>query len=230
MNRIYTTDEINVLVKKYKRGNHPEASLELFKAFEGYLIKYAHFIKYGSIKSTDKDLISLSCLLNINKDKNNAVMYIFETWEFQDIFNELYLLFLKCVNRFVKRDNGPSFVGFLYNYFKYTVKDWISYISKDALNNLNIEEFDGATIQQDCSFSYNTEYDNICLSSRVILSQEEKYILHLHYGVKMSLKGIAKLLGISRSSVTSIRDKAIAKLKESGVILENLEKRYNDNL
>ena len=95
MNKIYSTTEIDKLIKDYKTKKCPKASLELFRAFEGYLLKYSYYIKYGNIKAKDKDLIALGHLLGFNK--NNIALCIFETWEFQDIFNELYLIFLKVL-------------------------------------------------------------------------------------------------------------------------------------
>lgn len=220
--KIFTLKEVDILIQKYKKKPSKEISLELFKAFEGFILKYTHFLKYGSIKNNDKDLLGLAKLLDIKDFSNNPIKKIFETWDLHDIFNELYLLFLKSINQFTKRKSGPYFTGYLYNYYKYMVKNWIQSISKDILNinkTIDIENIPEIG-EEEIDIQ---EYDNLCLTEKTSLTQFEKYILYLYYGKKMTEQEIGDLLGVVRVHIHRLKKKAKNKLLSSGIILDDLK-------
>ena len=246
MNKIYTIEEVDELIKKHKKYHDEESALELFKAFEGFILKYTYFLKNGHVKINDKDLMSLAGLLGIKNYQNNPIKTMFDSWEIHDIFNELYLLFLICINQFVRRKEGPYFTGYLYNSYKYYVKDWISKLSEDILNTNKVYLI--SDLNSDIDIDENSDmftsskyremenvvfedkkvdtikYDNICFTEKTTLTNFEKYILYLYYGKKIRDKEIAELLGIRRLHVNIIRNKAKRKLIGSGIILDDFEK------
>ena len=183
--KLYNVIEIDRLVKNYKRTKDSKVLNELINAFEGFIIKYANFIKYGRYNPSDTDIQGMMKILS-SKNCNSITFLksLFEKWEYNDILNELKCLFIKSVTQFTKRDKGPFFVGYLYQYYKYMIKSWIRYLSKDVLNNLGLE-----TIPQHYQLEDKSDvqlYENICLSEKIKLNQLEKYILYLHYGKRIS--------------------------------------------
>jgi len=223
MNKIYTLQEVDDLIYEYKKTHNPKISLEIFKAFEGFIVKYAHFLKNGIYKKSDKDLMGLMRILNIKDTLNNPIKAMFNTWSSDDIFNELYLLFLKSINQFTKRKEGPYFTGYIYNYYKYLIKDWITELSQDALNSVHtthMEDAENLTLPEPDL----TEYENICLTEKTTLTQDEKYILHLYYNKKMTMDEISKMIGYDRVYLTKLKNQAKEKLISSGMLLEDFEK------
>jgi hypothetical protein len=225
MNKIYTRKEIDELIAEYKKTPTPEVSLEIFKAFEGFILKYAHFLKYRYIKAfpKDKDLHSLMKMLNISDIHNSPILKIFDTWDFSEIFNQLYLIFLESIKLFTRRKEGPYFVGYLSQYYKFMVKEWIAYLSHDALNSVNTHFIES---DEDIEENYKDikEYENICLTEKTPLTQLEKYILYLSYGKKLTMDEISELLDIHRVYLQELKNKAKDKLLGSGIILDDLEK------
>ena len=222
MTKIYTLEEIDKLINEYKDKHSKESSLELFKAFEGFILKYSYFLKYGKVKNNDKDLMGLVKILDIKDLSHNPIKKIFENWDFHDIFNELYLLFLKCINQFTKKKKGPYFAGFLYNYYKFMVKEWIQSLSKDVLNAVTTVDIENLPEIKEEEIDIQ-EYDNICLTEKTSLTQFEKYILYLYYGKKQTESEISKLLGVGRVHVHRMKNKAKNKLLSSGIILDDLK-------
>lgn len=223
MTKIYTVKEIDDLIKSYKKTADEKVSLEIYKAFEGFILKYAHFLKYGTIKNNDRDLMSLARILDIKDLSNNHVKNMFETWELYDIFNELYYLFLMSISRFVKIKNGPYFSGYLYNYYKYLVHQWIRSIKGDIMNNSNPISMENLPELEGEAEINAIEYENICLTEKTSLNQFEKYILYLSYGKKLTETEIAELLSVSRLHIHQVKNKARKKLITSGMLLEDFK-------
>jgi RNA polymerase sigma factor (sigma-70 family) len=223
MNKIYTADEVDCLIADYKQFPSNVVSLEIYKAFEGFIAKYTNFLKYGTYRDNDADLKGLMRMLNITDVARSPVHNIFASWSSDDIFNELYLLFLQCINKFVRRKNGPYFTGYLYAYYKFMVKTWISHLSQDVLNTVKMAEVDDMNVLEEELLDVK-EYENICLTEKSTLTQLEKLILHYHYGKRMSMNEIAELLDINRSYLNQLKNKAKDKLIDSGITLEDFEK------
>lgn len=226
MNKIYTLDEVDNLIQRYKKYEKKEDLSELLGAFEGFIVKYTCFLKYGRYTNNDRDLISLIGLLNPkNEDAINLIKNIFNSWEYEDIFNELNFIFIKSIKQFTKKKEGPFFAGYLYNYYKFMVKEWIEKISKDIYNRERvwIEDLDNIKNGKQDNIEQN-EYENLCLTKKTDLTQLEKSILYFHYGKKVSIANISEMFGLQRSYINRIKNKAKEKLLKSGITLDDFEK------
>lgn len=229
MIKIYTLKEIDDLIFTYKKTKSPEIMEILINAFEGFIVKYAQFLKHGKLNSNNKDLIGLTKLLqkNNSQDVSKLIKKILESWDYYDVVNELKFIFIKSVNKFTKRKKGPYFAGYLYTYYKYMIKQWIQKISKDVMNLSKIENIDKLNFKDQVYINDNTtktEYENFCLTGKTKLTQYEKYILYLHYGKKIPVSKIAKMYGMDRTSINLIKKKAKDKLINSGITLDEFEK------
>ena len=226
MNKIYTLEEINVLVNKYRETEKNEYISEIFRAFEGFIYKYVHFLKFGKYKESDRDLIKL--LGFFTGKHENPIYYIkktFDSWEYEDVLNELNYLFIKMVHQFIQTKNTTSFTGFIYHHYKFIVKTLIQKTSKDVMNSmLKIEYLDEVDFMESLEDPTPTKYENICLLKKTDLNQLEKYIIYLHYGKKISINTIAQMLGLDRSSINILKKQAKSKLISSGITLQDLEK------
>jgi len=219
--RIYTPEEIDKLLFKYRNTGNNKYMAEILKAFDGFIYKYVRFLRFGHYKYTDKDIIHLISMLSASIPEK-TVRYInnlFADMEFEDVLSEIRLMFMKSVKKFVKKKNGPYFAGYLYNYFKYDVKAHIKYLSKDAMYHVNKSVKD--TMKHETQET--TAYQNICFSSTNCLTQLEKYILYLCYGKKMNGEQVGNMLGMARSSITVIKNKAKYKLIQAGMMFDDFE-------
>jgi len=238
----YTIEEIDDLLFKYRKYGKKDYLLELFNAFSGYIAKYANFLKFGKFKPKDKDIICLIGMLN-NKNSSesgtDAIRIIFQNYSYDDIKSDLGLLFLKNVKQFVKRENGPCFTGYLYNYFKFSVRDWIRKISSDVFNTLKIDfipdiindmKLDWMTDDEllyDDYDSYNNadeksdKFENLCMSDKTDLTNFEKYILYLSYGKKMRDYEIADIIDVQPMQINRIKLGARQKLVDSEMDLND---------
>ncbi len=229
MTKIYTLQEIDTLISKCKKNKDPKIMETLLKAFEGFIVKYAWFLKYGKCIKNDRDLVGLIKLLQKGgMNTSEMVKRIFESWTYDDIINELKYIFLKSVNQFTKRKEGPYFTGYLYTCYKYMIKQWIRDISKDVMSLGKIENVDELSKKDRVYISDNEpekiEYENFCMTEKTCLTQYEKYILYLHYGKKISVSKIAKMYGMDRTSINLIKKQAKDKLINSGMGLDDFEK------
>lgn len=231
MNKIYSKEEIDKLIDKYRFTSKPEFIEELISAFEGFILKYAYFLKYGSYQPYDKDIIGLICMLK--RDETSPIVYIkkiFNAWELEDIVNEIKLIFINSINHFTKRKEGPFFSGYLYACFKYEVKEWIKQLSQDIMNTyipVDIETMDDKHFpdaQEKDMEDIENEYENLCLTSKTTLTQTEKCVLFLHYGKGMSTQEIASQLGVSRQIINKIKINGKSKLLSSGITLEDFQR------
>lgn len=225
MSRIYTKEEIDVLISDYKKKPTEELAEQLLKAFEWFILKYAHFLKYRYVKSypEDKDIHGLMSILNIKEIHNNPILAMFDTWDFSDIFNELYMLFMQSIVQFTRRKDGPYFTGYLYTYYKFMIKKWICQLSKDAMNSVNVMSIDDHENLED-SKEIHPQYKNICLTELTELSPDERMILFYSYQKKMTKREISELLGYGKTHIDDLRQRAKKKIIASGFILDDFER------
>jgi len=217
MKKLYTTDEIQQLILKYKKSPSSDLYSKINDAFEGFIIKYAHFIKYN-IHSNDKDLNEFASILesyNILK----CIYNVFRTWDIEDIIGEFRIIFFECIKKY-KDLNGPKFTGYIYNYYKYDIFKWLKKQLDDVMNSAYINEVKDTNIDNEII----DLYEHICISDKTPLTSIEKYILYLSYGKQLDDTSISKLLNISRQLVNNIKIKAKKTLIGSGITLEDFKK------
>ena len=220
---------IDKLVNNYKtsRGEAKKAHLkDLLDAFEGYIMKYVNFLRYGSVSSTDNDIKQLVYMLKGPEPTNviGNIQHLLYSYTKDDIVNQLQMLFIECVNNYEKQKEGPSFIGYLYSYYKFMIRDWFRDISKNAINHYSI-----APYVEDCADLPNSkkglwselveqqynEYKNdlsdptrtnICFLNIKGLNNLETYILYLYYELGMSEEQIAEIINTSRPSISRIKN------------------------
>jgi DNA-directed RNA polymerase specialized sigma24 family protein len=234
MAKQHTIKGIDKLLKKYrntKEGPEKNRSLkELLDSFEGFIIKYANFLSYGYYKKKDKDIISLISMLSFSRDKYSLdrtvelIHSILQSYTFDDIFSELQLKFIQCVNKYVKHEGGPSFTGFIYGYYKFTIKDWIDKLSEDALNKVHSPEFSEDYITDEQFPEQLEVFDNLCFSDATELTNLQKYVLYLAYGRKLTDYSIGKIIGLCRGHVNDIKNKALHKLRNSNYTIDDFKR------
>lgn len=222
MKKIYTNKEIDKLIHRYKKTKNRKTLKSLHDAFEGFILKYTFFLKYGKSKGSDKDLKDLSRILGIHG--NNPVLKIFNSWDETDIYNELFIKFVECIDKFKKIDKGPHFSGYIYNYFKYIIKEWIRKLSKDVLNNVNILSLSYIDIEHEKDISNISEYQHICFHEKLPLTRFERYILYLSYGKEMNDGEIASLLSTTRDNVNYAKNIGKEKLTKENITIDNFLK------
>jgi RNA polymerase sigma factor (sigma-70 family) len=230
--RIYSYEDIDKLVRRYKQGDE-EAIAELLAAFEGFIVKYANFIKYGYMSKGDWDIQGLVKMLrpkipssmrmkmlrgeiSMPPDRLDIIRDAMQSYEYEDIIGELNVMFMESALQFKKRKDGPTFAGFLYSYFKYTVKRWIVLRLRDALNVANIatltEREDNMQMLEDTQ-----EFENQFSRAKPHLDSVTRWILHLYYCKGYTDTQIAKIASVTSKWVCMQRRQAIKRMRELGV-------------
>ena len=234
INKLYENYNKEVDEKKRK-----EYLKELMDSFEGYIFKFYNFLIYGHYKEKDSDIKSLvNMISNSNHSKAvNLIQKILSGYSEDDILSRLQLIFLKCVRKYEQQENGPGFTGFLYNYYKYEVRDWIRDLSKDPLNKVSTlresdfeEDKNGvfSDIISIKSVNYSeqsqkmSKYSNICFVENFNLTNLEKYILYLRCIKGFSDKEISELLNVTRPYINIIKNKSIRKLEDTNYSIEDI--------
>jgi RNA polymerase sigma factor (sigma-70 family) len=230
--RIYTYTDIDKLVRRYRSGDEA-AIAELLSAFEGFIVKYANFLKHGYISRGDWDIQGLIKMLTprmppelkrraLNgeipsyRDRLSLIREAMQSYEYEDIVSELNIMFMESALQFRKRKDGPSFTGFLYSYFKYKVKRWIDKRLKDVLNMANL-----ATIterEENMQMLEDTQEFELHFSkAKPFLDSVTRWILHLYYCKGYTDVEIAKIVGVTGKWICMQRRKAVKKMRELGV-------------
>jgi RNA polymerase sigma factor (sigma-70 family) len=164
---------------------------------------------------------------NDKKESIELIKQVFQKSEYADVYDELRLLFIKSVRQFVKKKNGPYFAGYLYNCFKYAIKNLIENTRKDIMISNKMESLDDLNIRDykylENESRINQQYENFYLVEQEILNPIERSILYLHYGKRISIIRIAEMYGMERSSINIIKRKAKDKLINSGITLDDFE-------
>jgi RNA polymerase sigma factor (sigma-70 family) len=145
-------------------------------------------------------------------------------YTYDDIMGELKLRFVKCVKYYTKQEDGPPFTGFLYAYYKFMIKEWISNLSKDLLNTntvVALEKVEGFTTTAEFTSQIKI-FDDLNMFEKTELTNLEKYILYLHYEKNMRDREISRAIGLTRAYINKIKNSAIKKIKNSALTEDDL--------
>ncbi len=141
--------------------------------------------------------------------------------DYEDLYQDCNLIILESLETF---DGKRSFLKYIKSYIKYYLLDTLKYIKaekevprrdeegNDLLENIKSEE----DIEEDYIKKKGHEKLNLALKS---LPPRQKMIVYNFYYKKMSLKAIAKEMGISKWTVVAAKNQA----------LKNLRRNFNDN-
>lgn len=230
--RIYSYEDIDRLVRRYKGGDD-EAIAELLAAFEGFIVKYANFLKYGYMNKGDWDIQGLVRMLRpkisielrkrmlagevqMPPDRLEIIREAMRSYDYEDIVGELNVMFMESALQFKKRRDGPTFAGFLYSYFKFRVKRWITLRLRDALNVTNIasltEREENMQMLEDTQ-----EFENQFSRAKPHLDSVTRWILHLYYCKGYTDAQIAKIISVTSKWVCMQRRAAVKRMRELGV-------------
>lgn len=125
------------LIKKYRETGDKEYLDSLLLSFKPFIKKYVKLLKYGQFYKNDRDVLYLLSLLNPDKKKltevSNYISGIFFRWDKEDIYQELYRIFLYQVKLY-KKKKGVGFNGYIYNTFHFRVKILIESLAREILN------------------------------------------------------------------------------------------------
>ena len=199
---------------------------EIIKEFSGYIHKFTIFLCNGKFSKKDRDINELLYILT-SKNGNyyhtiEIIKSVLAHYTFEDVLSQLELLFLKCVKRYKKNENGPGFCGYIYSYYKFEIKQWFKHISKDALNTAKIIHIDTTQYER---YEYNEtdkeKYENICFTDINIINNLEKYILYLSYGLNFTDQEISDLINIHRVRINNMKNSARKKLVNSEILMED---------
>lgn len=221
--KLYTYKDIEELVIQYKEGSR-EAAGELFKAFAGFIAKYANFLKFGILGRRDRDLSGLIHLLCPKGDSTKArlglIREAIRSYEYEDIVGELNILFLKSVAQFKtvesKLGGNIPFAGYLYAYFKFMVKRWIDQRLVDVMNTVKLVELNDN--EREMQILEDTKKFEIQFSgSRPALDNITRWILHLYYTKGLQDREIGKIIRVSGNWICGQRRAALKKLHDLGM-------------
>jgi len=233
MQKRYKVKEIDDLIKKYQNEKSSDAQTEylheLLCAFEGYIIKYVQFLKKGIVRAKDRDLKGLSNMFKSvtnTQDPIDIIQNILINYSYDDVLAQLQLIFIQCVSRYTKQEDGPPFTGFLYAYYKYMIRSWLRELSKDALNTKDIEGIDSKDFMtsSECADQIKI-FDHICMNDSDSLTSLEKYILYLSYYRSLKDEDIGTIIGLTRVQVNVIKNKCKAKLHDNQLEFDDIEIR-----
>ena len=218
--------KIDELIRNYKislsEREQRELLSDILASFEGFIVKYANFLKNGEYNASDRDLLGLIKMLKSPKNTIDQTIGIIrktlDGYTYDDIIGELKLRFVKCIKRYTKKEDGPPFTGFVYAYYKFIVKEWIASLSKDLLNSKTIVTLDKVMFFACDEFSEQLKiFDDLNMLDNTELTNLEKYILYLYYEKAMRDREISKTIGLTRAYVNKIKNNAISKIKKSGL-------------
>lgn len=214
-------EEMDKLVQKYKDTTDESKKARILKtvldAFEGYILKFANFLEHGRCDKSDADIQHLIYMISFRSSDcdltyRDVLNNVLQSYTRDDIVSELQLNFIRCVDLYEKREGGPGFSGYIYNYYKFTVKNWIRALSKDALNTIPVYRFEESI--HDTVYVESMDFmNNLCFNENINLSNLEKYVLFLYWDKGLYDKDIARILNVSRQWVQLIRHQGEHKLK-----------------
>lgn len=220
---LYTYEDIDRMVRAYQAGDM-DAAGELFKAFGGFIAKYANFLKFGVMGPRDRDihrLVRMLCPKGDNVNKRLALIReTLRSYEYEDIIGELNILFLESVHKFepkVSKISGSvPFPGYLYAYFKFRVKRWIDKKLVDIMNTVKVVEL--SEEEREMQMLEDTQaFEKHFSKARPVLDSVTRWILHLYYHKGLQDRQIGSLVKVSGNWICGQRRAAIRKLRELGI-------------
>lgn len=256
--------DINNTVKEYQLGNElaGEELLRIFgchpdESVSKYIGKYYDLLRYGKMDFKNKDLRKFVSLFAASpelrkklkpfyqySDTKSATMKIiqkiverFEVIEDEDLLQDLRLLLLQQAKRYEKKGEKVTFLGYLYNSYRFAIYNYYKWIFEDLILSDRIdfdieaiegEEDESATIEIDEAWFFEDIYfenENEELGFNWIhnktttfpfkkLSVYERTILFMYYEKRMTDKEIAYITNYHEDTIFTHRKRIKAKLKE----------------
>jgi RNA polymerase sigma factor (sigma-70 family) len=256
--------DINDIVKAYQQGNElaGEELLRIFgchpdESVNKYIGKYYDLIRYGKMDFKNKDLrrfVSLFAYDPVLREKlkpfyqyadtKAATMKVvqkiverFESVEDEDLLQDLRLLLLQQAMRYEKKGEKITFLGYLYNSYRFAVYNYYKWLFEDLLLSDRVDfdieameqgedesagiEIDEAWFFEDVYFENETEelgfnwiHNRTATFPFNQLSVYERTIVFMHYEKKMTDKDVAAITGYHEDTIFTHRKRIKAKLKE----------------
>lgn len=225
-----STKDMHNLIISWKNTPNKHLLEKILYNFEAYIEKYARMLKLNGY--TDKELTSFLYLFG--KDIYNTKLLLKQilfSYSYSSIKTELTLIFIDVVKHYKYIQNGPMFPGYLRNYYKFKVKNWIDKISKNPLNKLQKysfseergkENYKKETDNPDYTLIKNENksemldilYQEEFKSIRNILTHQELVITQYYYIEKIPSIKLLHLYSLTRKELNSIIKSIKIKLKD----------------
>lgn len=190
LNKITDVNKIGI---QYAASPTPEDAAVLVRYFHGYLVKYVDLLCNGSISTDGKrissDTKNFLCLFRSSEGGKkpkldihemnmiaNRIPNAFISMTPDDVYNEMVVLFLELARKYDPDKCTPSgnFLGYVTTHFKFSLKQRMMQVQRDALNYIplyeeNIEDNDNLDLTDD-EGSYLQESGYHDQSSRLLES------------------------------------------------------------
>lgn len=254
--------DIDEIVKEYQQGNEfaGEELLRIFgchpqESLSKYIGKYYDLLRYGKMDFGNKDLRRfVSLFIADSKTRNDLIPFYqysetksevmkivnmlnekFECIEDEDLVQDLRLLLLGQAKRYEKRGSKTNFLGYLYNSYRYAIKNYYSFLFEDMLfservdyevDPENEEENEGIEIEdawffEDVYFEnekeelgFNWIHNRTATYPFNQLSTYERTVLFLSYEKNMTDKDVSAVTGYHEDTIFVHRKKIKKKLNE----------------
>lgn len=262
-------DHIDELVHQFQQGDWASGE-ELLRLFGGhpdfpspkaFIGKYFSLIRYGKINFDDRDTRRFIALYIKNPETRKKLIPFYQYREVkaeaikeleenvikplsiisdEDLLQDLRLLLLMLAKRFRKKRRKVNFAGYLYNSYRYALKNyldkaylkreeplfdlwrWLLHIQDDRLEDQeslivvdDLIDFKGPMIQVDEDLGNNWVRGLTCGEEFKRLNPLQRLILKLHYDEKVTDGNIADRLNMHINTIFRLRKKAESIVKET---------------
>ena len=151
--------DVNKIGIQYAINPTQEDAAILVRYFHGYLVKYVDLLAHGSISTDGKrvppDTKNFLCLFRSSNDGKrirlgipemqliaNRIPNAFISMTPDDIYNEMVILFLELAHKYDPDKCNPygNFLGYVTGHFKFSLKQRMMQVQRDALNYIPLYE------------------------------------------------------------------------------------------
>lgn len=221
------------MVLKYKATKDSRTGEKVLDIFSPFLNKYFRLLREGMFHKNDYDAKRFLALFkneeaaplkgpaSIIYYRNTAQYLMRFTLAFSDeeLLQQLKLLFLEALNRWEKRTKPKEtyFTGFIYNYYRFKVKNWLSKFSKEKLNrpeelaNYDVDLY-GTEEVWGPEIDLNWVKGKSCGDIFKDLTKEERMIIRMSFIERLTDVEISKRLSIHRNNIHKYKKEAIRKI------------------
>ena len=262
-----TDKEIDELVLRFQEGDR-EAGERLLRIFGGhpedpeptkFIGKYYLLLRYGRVNFNDRDtrrflmlfiedpeirkkLIPFFQYKDVKARVISKVECLVKQLEFisdEDLIQDLRVLFLTQVKKYRKRRGKVSFTGYLYNSYRYVVKNHVERLLKpkdplthkrknvihfqddrfeDENSKISVDDrifWDEIRILEDDELGNNWVRGLTCGEEFGKLNSFQRLILKLHYEDELSDRTIGEKLGMHINTIFKQRKRACQLVQET---------------
>jgi len=214
-----STKDTHALVMSWKNNPNKKTLEEILMRFDGYIEKYSRMLKANGY--VDRELTSFLYLFGRDLENTKALLkQILFSYSYPTVKAELILIFINVMKHYKYMENGPMFPGYLKNYYKFKIKNWIDKLSKNPLNKF----FSWSLLEDSGKENYdkqkNPDIESIPIENksevldimhqdefvkiRKILTYQEQIITQYYFIEKMPCIKLLHLYSLTRKDFNSL--------------------------